>query len=71
MMMHSDTPTIASVRPCTAASKRWSVVLSNDASMSTDSRIFETPNRVMPRTMPLNVITSANSNKWRASIAMP
>jgi hypothetical protein len=31
MMMHSETPTIASVRPCTAASKRWSVVFSNEA----------------------------------------
>lgn len=41
MTMHSETPTIASLRPCAAASKRWSVVRSKEASISTDSRLTQ------------------------------
>ena len=48
IIIHSDTPTILSSRLCTAASKRWSVVFSNDANISTLSLIFATPNLVIP-----------------------
>ena len=61
MIMHSLTPSTVSVLPCSAASNRWSVVFSNDASMRTLSFIFAMPNRVMPSTSPLYVITSARS----------
>mmetsp|Transcript_18847 Transcript_18847/g.58640 ORF Transcript_18847/g.58640 Transcript_18847/m.58640 type:complete len:244 (-) Transcript_18847:1976-2707(-) len=71
MMMHSDTPSTLSTRPCSAASKRWSVVFSKDASMSTDSFILAMPKRVMPSTSPLYVITSARSIECRLSIDMP
>jgi hypothetical protein len=52
MMMHSLTPSIISVRPWMAASNKWSVVFSNEASMSTESFIFAIPNRVIPRISP-------------------
>ena len=52
MMMASLTPSIASVRPCSAASNRWSVVFSKEASMSTLSFILAMPKRVMPSTSP-------------------
>jgi hypothetical protein len=52
MMMHSLTPSIISVLPWMAASNRWSVVFSNEASMSTESFIFAIPNRVIPRISP-------------------
>mmetsp|Transcript_10484 Transcript_10484/g.29328 ORF Transcript_10484/g.29328 Transcript_10484/m.29328 type:complete len:298 (+) Transcript_10484:80-973(+) len=71
MMMHSLTPSMVSVRPCSAASNRWSVVFSNDASISTLSFIFAMPNRVIPSTSPLYVITSARSIECRASMDMP
>ena len=73
--MHSETPIISSFREYAAASNKWSVVFSKLASINVESFIFETPNRVIPRTMPiykknyinsskinlpLNVITSAN-----------
>ena len=52
MMMLSDTPSMLSVLPYADASNRWSVVFSNDASISTLSFILATPNRVMPRISP-------------------
>jgi hypothetical protein len=52
MMMLSDTPAMLSLFPYADASKRWSVVFSNDASISTLSFILATPNRVMPSTSP-------------------
>lgn len=51
-MMHSDTPWIGSRRALKDALKRWSVVFSNDASMSTESFILATPKRVIPSTSP-------------------
>ena len=48
-----------------------SVVFSNDASIITESRIFCSPKRVMPKTVPLNVITSASCITCRMSIARP
>ena len=52
MMILSDTPAMQSVLPKADASKRWSVVFSNDASMRTLSFILATPNRVIPSTSP-------------------
>ena len=52
MMMLSDTPAMLSLFPKADASKRWSVVFSNDASISTLSFIFATPKRVIPNTSP-------------------
>jgi len=49
-MILSETPVILSCLPNAEASNKWSVVFSNDASMSTLSFIFETPNRVIPST---------------------
>lgn len=54
MIILSDTPRILSFFPYAEASKRWSVVFSNDASMRTLSFIFATPNRVMPRISPFS-----------------
>mmetsp|Transcript_45660 Transcript_45660/g.74457 ORF Transcript_45660/g.74457 Transcript_45660/m.74457 type:complete len:223 (+) Transcript_45660:320-988(+) len=71
VMMHSETPTMSSCRPCTEASNKWSVVFSNDANISTDSFILEMPNRVIPRISPLKVMISARSMTWRESMAMP
>jgi hypothetical protein len=51
-MMLSDTPRTESLFPNAEASNRWSVVFSKDANMRTLSFIFETPNRVIPRTCP-------------------
>ena len=51
-MILSETPVILSCLPNAEASNKWSVVFSNDASMSTLSFIFETPNRVIPSTWP-------------------
>jgi hypothetical protein len=45
-------PLISSARPRSAASNKWSVVFSNDASMSTLSFILAMPKRVMPSTSP-------------------
>jgi hypothetical protein len=56
MMMLSETPAMLSVFPKAAASKRWSVVFSNEASMSTLSFILATPNRVIPRTSPFAIV---------------
>ena len=58
MIIASDTPVIASFLPTAAASNRWSVVFSKDASISTLSFIFATPKRVMPRTSPFRKIIS-------------
>lgn len=52
MMMLSETPEMPSVLPIADASKRWSVVFSNDASINTLSFIFATPNLVIPSTSP-------------------
>ena len=52
IIIHSLTPSIWSSRPWTAASKRWSVVFSKDANMSTLSFILAIPKRVIPRTSP-------------------
>jgi len=52
MMMLSETPETPSVFPTADASKRWSVVFSNDASISTLSFILATPNLVIPSTSP-------------------
>ena len=52
MIILSETPAILSLFPNADASKRWSVVFSNDASISTLSFIFATPNRVIPSTSP-------------------
>mmetsp|Transcript_30816 Transcript_30816/g.68037 ORF Transcript_30816/g.68037 Transcript_30816/m.68037 type:complete len:215 (+) Transcript_30816:97-741(+) len=71
IMMHSDTPTMESWRECTAASNRWSVVFSKEASISTDSFILATPKRVMPNTSPLKVITSLSSIMCLLSTVMP
>lgn len=48
----SDTPAILSFFPKAAASNKWSVVFSNEASIRTLSFIFATPKRVIPRTSP-------------------
>lgn len=52
IMILSDTPVMPSFFPNAAASNRWSVVFSNEASMSTLSFILATPNRVIPKTSP-------------------
>ncbi len=52
MMILSETPAMLSVFPKAEASKRWSVVFSNDANMRTLSFILATPKRVIPRTSP-------------------
>jgi len=52
MIMLSETPETPSVFPTADASKRWSVVFSNDASISTLSFILATPNLVIPSTSP-------------------
>ena len=52
MMMLSETPKIPSVLPTADASKRWSVVFSNDANINTLSFILATPNLVIPSTSP-------------------
>ena len=52
MIMLSETPEIPSVFPTADASKRWSVVFSNDASIRTLSFILVTPNLVIPNTSP-------------------
>lgn len=70
MMIHSLTPSILSRFICHAASNRWSGVFSKLASWRTESRILLRPKRVMPRTSPLYVITSARSCMWRGSISM-
>ena len=57
MMMLSDTPAMLSFLPNAEASKRWSVVFSNEASMSTLSFIFATPKRVIPRTSPCHTVS--------------
>jgi hypothetical protein len=46
-----------------AASKRWSVVFSKDASMSTLSRILATPKRVMPNISPVGM-----KGGWRREV---
>jgi hypothetical protein len=65
MMILSDTPAILSFFPNAEASNRWSVVFSNEASMSTLSFIFATPKRVIPRTSPYK------SQQSRSSLADP
>lgn len=52
MIILSETPEMPSVFPTADASKRWSVVFSNDASISTLSFILATPNLVIPNTSP-------------------
>ena len=52
--MHSETPIISSFLEYAAASNKWSVVFSKLASINVESFIFETPNRVIPRTIPTN-----------------
>ena len=52
MIMLSETPEMPSVFPTADASKRWSVVFSNDANISTLSFILATPNLVIPSTSP-------------------
>lgn len=52
MMMLSETPEMPSILPTADASKRWSVVFSNDASINTLSFILATPNLVIPSTSP-------------------
>lgn len=52
MMILSDTPAMLSFFPKAAASNKWSVVFSKEASIRTLSFIFATPNRVIPRTSP-------------------
>jgi hypothetical protein len=52
MIMLSETPAMLSFLPNAEASNRWSVVFSNEASISTLSFIFATPNRVIPNTSP-------------------
>lgn len=70
MIIHSLTPSILSRFICHAASNRWSGVFSKLASCRTESRILLRPKRVMPRTSPLYVITSARSCMWRGSMSM-
>lgn len=60
MMILSDTPAMSSVFPNTDASKRWSVVFSNDANIRTLSFIFATPNRVIPRTSPYPAVSAVS-----------
>ena len=52
IIMLSETPAMLSFFPKAEASKRWSVVFSNEASMSTLSFILATPKRVIPSTSP-------------------
>jgi hypothetical protein len=52
MIILSDTPAILSFFPKAAASNKWSVVFSKEASIRTLSFIFATPKRVIPRTSP-------------------
>jgi len=52
MIILSETPDMPSIFPTADASKRWSVVFSNDASISTLSFILATPNLVIPSTSP-------------------
>eukprot|EP01139_Manchomonas_bermudensis_P006933 Amastigsp_a178766_7.p4 type:complete len:104 gc:universal Amastigsp_a178766_7:477-166(-) len=71
MMMRSETPMTSSSLWCIAASKRMSVVFSNEASMRVDERILPMPKRVMPRTSPRNDIRSARSIRCRVSTFIP
>ena len=50
--MHSETPIMSSFLEYAAASNKWSVVFSKLASINVESFILETPNRVIPRTIP-------------------
>jgi hypothetical protein len=59
-MILSDTPRTASLFPNAEASNRWSVVFSKDANMRTLSFIFDTPNRVIPRTCPCEQMSDRN-----------
>ena len=57
IIIRSETPLILSCFPCVAASKRKSVVFSNEANIIVESFILSTPFRVNPIMRPLQVIT--------------